>query len=37
MNQNKVSAYTKHDIEINAIEIPIGDNYKQEVLAVLAG
>lgn len=37
VNQNKVSAYTKHDIEINAIEIPIGDNYKQEVLAVLAG
>jgi len=37
VNQNKVSAYTKHDIEINTFEIPIGDNYKQEVLAALAG
>lgn len=35
VNQNKISAYTKHDIEINNIEIPIGDNYKQEVLGNL--
>ncbi|BAO75798.1 LytR/AlgR family response regulator transcription factor [Winogradskyella sp. PG-2] len=32
VNQNKISAYTKHDIEINTIEIPIGDNYKQKTL-----
>lgn len=35
VNQNKISAYTKNDIEIGDIEIPIGDNYKQEVLDVL--
>jgi len=28
VNQNKISAYTKHDIEINDIEIPIGESYK---------
>ena len=28
INKNKVTAYTKNDIEIGAIEIPIGDNFK---------
>ncbi|MCF6264068.1 MAG: LytTR family DNA-binding domain-containing protein [Xanthomonadales bacterium] len=28
VNINKVTAYTKHDIEIGNIEIPIGENYK---------
>jgi len=35
INQNKISAYTKHDIEINSIEIPIGDNYKDNVFSAL--
>jgi len=28
VNINKITAYTKHDIEIGNIEVPIGDNYK---------
>lgn len=36
VNQNKVTAFTKNDVEIDTIEIPIGDNYKQEVLSALA-
>lgn len=28
VNTNKISAYTKQDIEIGDIEIPIGENYK---------
>lgn len=28
INKNKVTAYTKNDIEIGAIEVPIGDNFK---------
>lgn len=36
INQNKISAYTKHDIEISNIEIPIGDNYKDNVFSTLA-
>lgn len=31
VNTNKVTAFTKHDIEINTIEIPIGDSYKELV------
>lgn len=32
VNSNKVTAYTKSDIEIGNIEIPIGDFYKKEAL-----
>ena len=35
VNLNKITAYTKNDIEINAIEIPIGENYKPNVLKLL--
>jgi len=35
VNAQKVSAYTKQDIEIDAIEIPIGDLYKKRVLEQL--
>ncbi|WP_421976314.1 LytR/AlgR family response regulator transcription factor [Roseivirga seohaensis] len=28
VNSNKISAYTKNDIEIDRMEIPIGDSYK---------
>ena len=35
VNQNKITAFTKHDIEINTVEIPIGDLYKQAVLEAL--
>jgi len=31
VNQHKITAYTKHDIEIGDIEIPIGDNYKMNI------
>ncbi len=29
INIDKVTAYTKHDVELGLIEIPIGENYKQ--------
>ncbi len=29
VNRNKITAYTKYDIEIGQIEIPIGENYKE--------
>ena len=32
VNTNKVTAFTKKDIEIGKIEIPIGDSYKDRVL-----
>ncbi|MBL4643278.1 MAG: response regulator transcription factor [Flavobacteriaceae bacterium] len=32
VNLNKITAYTKSDIEIGKIEIPIGDSYKNSVL-----
>lgn len=32
VNINKITAYTKSDIEIERIEIPIGDSYKDRVL-----
>jgi len=31
VNLDKISAYTKHDIEIREVEIPIGDSYRQVV------
>ncbi|WP_062058250.1 LytR/AlgR family response regulator transcription factor [Aquimarina longa] len=35
VNRNKVTAYTKNDIEINTIEIPIGGNYKNSISNLL--
>lgn len=35
INIDSVTAYTKNDIEIGQIEIPIGDLYKEKVLAKL--
>ncbi len=32
VNTNKITAYTKSDIEIGEIEIPIGNSYKERVL-----
>lgn len=32
VNANKVTAYTKSDVEIDRIEIPIGESYKEKVL-----
>ena len=32
INKDKITAFTKHDVEIGEIEIPIGDNYKQHFL-----
>ena len=31
VNKNKITAYTKNDIEIDKIEIPIGNNYKSNL------
>lgn len=31
VNRNKITAYTKNDIEIGKAEIPIGDNYKKNI------
>jgi len=31
VNVDKITAYTKHDIEIGKIEIPIGESYRQAV------
>ncbi|MTI21104.1 response regulator transcription factor [Fulvivirga sp. RKSG066] len=31
VNMHYISAYTKHDIEIGDIELPIGDSYKENV------
>jgi len=31
VNLSKVTAYTKHDVEIGAIEVPIGENYKKVI------
>ncbi|WP_075343362.1 LytR/AlgR family response regulator transcription factor [Tenacibaculum agarivorans] len=33
VNTQKITAYTKHDVEINKIEVPIGGNYRTQVLA----
>lgn len=35
VNLAKVTAFTKVDVEINALEIPIGASYKEKVLSVL--
>ncbi|MEL6558218.1 MAG: LytTR family DNA-binding domain-containing protein [Bacteroidota bacterium] len=35
INIEKVTAYTKHDIEIGEIEIPIGENYKSDLIKKL--
>ncbi|WP_299436565.1 LytTR family DNA-binding domain-containing protein [uncultured Aquimarina sp.] len=32
VNKNKVTAYTKHDIEIGEIELPIGNSYKHNMI-----
>ncbi len=37
VNSSKVTAFTKQDVEINKIEIPIGDMYKKSVLDFLDG
>ena len=31
INRNKITAYTKNDVEIGKTEIPIGDNYKNHI------
>ncbi len=31
VNHNKITAYTKNDVEMGKIEIPIGDSYKTMV------
>lgn len=36
VNKQKITAYTNYDIEINALEIPIGGIYKQQVLKCLS-
>ena len=35
VNMAQVTAFTKQDIEIGNLEIPIGESYKQEVLRML--
>ncbi len=35
INLDKVTAVTKHDVELNNIEIPIGENYKSHVFSAL--
>ncbi len=32
VNKNKITAYTKHDLEIGEIEIPIGNSYKHNMV-----
>ena len=34
VNRDKITAYTKHDVEIGKVEIPVGESYK-DVLALL--
>ena len=36
INTNKITAYTKNDIEIGRIEIPIGENYRKNIDDFLA-
>ncbi len=31
INKNKITAYTKNDIEIGQIEIPIGENFRNNI------
>ncbi|MCE7990840.1 MAG: response regulator transcription factor [Roseivirga sp.] len=35
VNRQKITAYTKQDVEIENVEIPIGDFYRKDVLAEL--
>lgn len=35
VNQNKITAFTVHDVEIGKLEIPIGTNYKEYVFQIL--
>ncbi len=35
VNKDKVSAYTKNDVEIGKIELPIGDAYKEKLFELL--
>ncbi len=35
VNKDKITAYTKNDIEIERIEIPIGDNFRKNIAAFL--
>ncbi|MBL4660223.1 MAG: LytTR family transcriptional regulator [Alcanivoracaceae bacterium] len=35
VNIDKITAYTKQDIEIGDTEIPIGDNYKNSISQLL--
>ena len=37
INKDKITAYTKNDVEIGAYEIPIGSHYRQVVEAALGG
>ncbi|MDO5980606.1 LytR/AlgR family response regulator transcription factor [Flavivirga spongiicola] len=32
VNHDKITAYTKHDIEIEKIELPVGENYKKNII-----
>jgi DNA-binding LytR/AlgR family response regulator len=35
INKDKITAYTKNDIEIGRMEIPIGDNFREDIDAFL--
>ena len=35
VNTNKITAYTKHDIEIGNVEIPIGENFRNNLTSLL--
>ena len=35
VNAQKITAYTKYDVEVNGVEIPIGISFKKEVMAFL--
>lgn len=35
VNSDKITAYTSHDIEIESIEIPIGESYRKDVIVSL--
>lgn len=36
VNCNRITAYTKNDIEIGSIEIPIGDSYELATMTFLS-
>jgi len=35
VNMDKITAYTSHDVELGALEIPIGVSYKKQLLKIL--